>query len=59
MPLIIPANTLSDSGYEISNSGRFNDGQSQALTRTHGASGSTRTFNFSCWVWQSNYLKSG
>ena len=42
MPLIIPANTLSDSGYEISNSGRFNDGQSQALTRTHGASGSTR-----------------
>ena len=50
MPLIIPANTLSADAYEISNSGQFNDGQTQALTRTHGASGSTRTFTFSCWV---------
>ena len=49
MPLIIPANTLSG-GYEIGNSGLFNDGSTQALTRTHGASGSTRTFTFSCWV---------
>ena len=49
MPLILPANTLSGD-YEIGNSGLFDDGSTQALTRTHGASGSTRTFTFSCWV---------
>ena len=47
--LIGGANTES-AAYQIDNSGLFNDGQSQALTRTHGASGSTRTFTFSCWV---------
>ena len=49
MPLILPANTLS-SGYDIDNSLRFHDGDTTYLTRTHGASGSTRTFTFSCWV---------
>ena len=47
--LIGGANTLDDA-YEISNSGMFNDGSTQALTRTHGASGSTRIFTFSCWI---------
>jgi hypothetical protein len=49
MPLILPANTL-DSSFNIDNSLRFNDGDTTYLTRTHGASGSTRTFTFSCWV---------
>ena len=57
MPLILPANTL-DSSYEISNSGRFNDGQTQALSKTHGASGNNKTFTFSCWVKFSD-LKAG
>ena len=50
MAFLIGGANSASGGYEISNSGLFNDGQSQALTRTHGASGSTRTFTFSCWV---------
>ena len=37
-------------GYEISNSLRFNDGDSPALTRTMGAPTSTRKFTYAGWL---------
>ena len=36
-------------GYEVSNSLRFNDGDNPLLTRTHSDT-NHRTFTFSCWV---------
>ena len=41
-------------GYEISNSLRFNDGDSPALTRTMGAPTSTRKFTYVGWLKRSN-----
>jgi len=41
---------LLDTGYEISNSLRFNDGDSPALTRTMGAPTSTRKFTYVGWL---------
>mgnify|MGYP003128147074 CR=1 FL=1 len=49
MPLIIPANTLSDSGYTIDNSVRF-DGSSAYLSRTPSSSGNRSTFTISFWT---------
>ena len=45
---ILGANSVSG-GYEISNSLRFNDGDTPLLTRTHSDT-NHRTFTFSCWV---------
>ena len=39
-----------DTGYEISNSLRFNDGDSARLSHTTGSSGSARTFTWSMWL---------
>ena len=50
MPLILPARTLDDS-YEISNSVRFNTGDSPKLQRTTGSTGtSRRKFTLSVWL---------
>ena len=43
------ANQL-DTGYEIENSLRFNDGDSPALSRTPSSTGNRRTFTISAWV---------
>tara|TARA_B100001093_G_scaffold440140_1_gene440492 strand:- start:1168 stop:2550 length:1383 start_codon:yes stop_codon:yes gene_type:complete len=48
MPTILGSN--SDSGYEISNSLRFNDGSSEQLSITPGSAGNRRTFTWSGWV---------
>ena len=48
MPTILGANQL-DTGYEISNSLRFN-GANQYLSRTPSSAGNRRTFTFSAWV---------
>ena len=49
MPAILGAN--STSGYEISNSLRFNDNDSAYLGRTPGSAGtSVQTWTFSCWA---------
>ena len=49
MPLILPARTL-DSGFEISNSLRFEDGGSPYLTHTRGTATNEKKFTFSTWV---------
>tara|TARA_R100000655_G_scaffold58286_1_gene96652 strand:+ start:33 stop:1466 length:1434 start_codon:yes stop_codon:yes gene_type:complete len=49
MPLILPARTL-DSGYEISNSLRFNRGDGADLSRAPSSDGNRKTFTFSAWV---------
>jgi len=53
MPLILPARTL-DSGYEISNSLRFNPGDSAKLNFTQGTPTSRRTWTYSTWVKRGN-----
>ena len=45
----VAANTLDDA-YEISNSLRFNDGDTASLSRSFGSSGNNKTFTFSCWI---------
>jgi hypothetical protein len=52
MPLILPARTL-DSGFNIDNSLRFNDGDSPRLNITPSA-GNRRTWTFSCWLKRGN-----
>ena len=44
MPLIIPSNSISDGGYEVDNSLRFNDGSSDYLTRTPSGTGNRKTW---------------
>ena len=53
MPLILPARTL-DSGYEISNSLRFNPSDSAKLNFTQGTPTSRRTWTYSTWVKRGN-----
>ena len=57
MPTILGAN--SDSGYEVSNSLRFDDGSSANLSRTPGTAGNRRTFTWSGWVKRGNIVDSG
>ena len=49
MPTILGANSASDA-YEISNSLRFNPGDSSSLKRTNGSAGNQQTMTFSFWV---------
>ena len=53
MPLILPARTL-DSGYEISNSLRFNPSDSAKLNFTQGTPTSRRKWTYSTWVKRGN-----
>jgi len=48
MSIIIPANTLAASGFDVDNSVRFNDGDSAYMHKT-AAAGNRRTFTFSTW----------
>jgi hypothetical protein len=49
MPLILGANKLSDSGYQINNSLRFNPDSTDSLSKTFGV-GNRRTFTISFWM---------
>ena len=49
MPLIIPTNSISDLGYNVDNSLRFDDGSTDNLSKTFSAS-NRRTFTFSAWI---------
>jgi hypothetical protein len=49
MPLIIPANTLSDAGYSVANSCRFNRADSPKLEKALGTSTDDKKHTFSCW----------
>jgi len=48
--LIGGANSAADTGYDIENSLRFNDGDSAYLSRTPGSAGDTKKFTVSFWV---------
>ena len=50
MPLILGTNSIKDTGYEVANSLRFNDGSSDALTRDITSNGNKKLFTFSFWV---------
>jgi len=51
---ILGANSVSG-GYEISNSLRFNDGDSPILTRTPSSAGDTQKFTYSTWFKRSTF----
>jgi hypothetical protein len=53
MPFAIGGNQL-DTGYEVSNSLRFNDDDSASLTRTPSSDGNKKTFTWSGWVKRGN-----
>ena len=50
MPLILGTNSIKDTGYDVDNSLRFNDGSSDTLTRTVSSAGNRRTFTYSAWI---------
>ena len=50
MPLILGTNSIKDTGYDVANSLRFNDGSSDYLNRTPSSSGNRKTFTFSVWL---------
>ena len=50
MPLILGTNSIKDTGYDVANSCRFNDGDSAYMHKTPGSAGNRRTFTFSCWI---------
>jgi len=54
MPLILPARTLDTASYEISNSLRFNDGDSPYLNKTPSSASNRRTFTISLWAKRSD-----
>ena len=49
MPLIIPGNSQTSTGYTIGQSIRFNDGDSAYMHRTPSSAGNRRTFTYSFW----------
>ena len=48
MPLILGTNSIKDTGYNVDNSLRFNDGSSDCLTRS--MSSTSTSWTFSAWV---------
>ena len=59
MPLILGTNSIKDTGYEVANSLRFDDGSSDYLSRTNGGSPtSSSIFTFSCWIKKSQGVPS-
>jgi len=54
MPLILGTNSIKDTGYDVANSLRFNDGSSDFLSFTQGTATSRKTFSISVWVKRAN-----
>jgi len=54
MPLILGTNSIKDTGYDVANSCRFNDGDSAFLSKTQGTATSKKTFSISVWVKRAN-----
>ena len=50
MPLILGTNSLKDTGFNVANSCRFNDGDSAHMHITRGSAGNQRTFTISMWI---------
>ncbi len=49
MPLILGTNSIKDTGYDVANSVRLDDGSSDGFSLS-GQNGNRKTFTFSCWV---------
>ena len=49
MPLILGTNSIKDTGYDVANSLRFNDGSSDNLSRTTGTPSNRKKFTLSFW----------
>ncbi len=49
MPLILGTNSIKETGYNVANSLRFNDGSSDSLTKSFSGSGNRRTWTVSVW----------
>ena len=47
--IILGTNSIKDTGYDVANSLRFNDGSSDTLTKSFSSSGNRRTWTFSVW----------
>jgi len=56
MPLILGTNSIKDTGYNVANSLRFNDGSSDTLSRTPSSTGNRKTWTFSCWYKRGNIV---
>jgi len=54
MPFILGTNSIKDTGYDVANSCRFDDGSSDNLTRTQTNDSSNTKFNFSVWIKRCN-----
>ena len=50
MPLILGTNSIKDTGYDVSNSARFDDGSSDNIQRTYGTPTNSKIFGLSWWV---------
>ena len=49
MPLILGTNSIKETGYDVANSCRFNDGSSDHLVWNSSPAGNRRKFTWSCW----------
>ena len=54
MPLILGTNSIKDTGYNVANSLRFDDGSSDNLTKTFSGNGTRTTWTFSVWFKRSS-----
>jgi len=54
MPLILGTNSIKDTGYNVSNSLRFNDGSSDHLDKTLGTATNRKKFTISVWFKKCN-----
>ena len=50
MPLILGTNSIKDTGYNVANSLRFDDGSSDNIQRTYGTPTNSKIFALSWWV---------
>ena len=58
-PLILGTNSIKDSGFDVSNSLRFDSASTDALTRTFSGAGNRRTLTMSMWMKRSKNIASG
>jgi len=58
MPLILGTNSIKDTGFDVANSLRFNDGSSDHLTRTPSSDGSRQKWTWSGWVKRGTFVAS-
>ena len=54
--IILGTNSIKDTGYDVANSLRFDDGSSDTLSRTPSSTGNRKTWTFSCWYKRGNIV---